>query len=458
MKVSAVILALAAPPLVIASQQAFSTSQNAFTTFTNAAFPGYAVRIKETTGFCDSSVKSYCGYIDFQARHLFFYYFESRGTPAEDDVMLWLNGGPGGSSALGLFMELGPCTVVSENQTEFNPYSWTTNANMIFLEQPVGVGFSYAEYGQSIDTTEAAAKDVAAFLSIFFEAMGLQGRPFHIAGESFGGRYVPLFASEVYDQNKRMEKPINLVSAIIGKFRLTATVELTLFKYCSCFTSYYDIQCTITRPNVPPIQSIGFTLLPRCQNALQKHCRDTFDLIDCEAAVSFCGVFGTLFDETGRNAYDMRTKCVGEVRDTLCYPITKEIAEYLNSPATREILGVPPAPSFPNITMANFTVNQAFAASGDIMRSSTAHIAALLDRDVRVLLFAGTTDVACNYIGVERTALKLQWHGQTEFAAQPLRALVLDGVAAGDFREFGGLTFASVWDAGHMVRAFFFDF
>ena len=52
--------------------------------------------------------RAYTGYIDVSpARHLFFYFFESRRDPDTDDVVFWTNGGPGGSSSLGLFMELG---------------------------------------------------------------------------------------------------------------------------------------------------------------------------------------------------------------------------------------------------------------------------------------------------------------------------------------------------------------
>ncbi len=51
--------------------------------------------------------RAYTGYIDIEARHLFFYFFESRRDPDTDDVVFWTNGGPGGSSSLGLFMELG---------------------------------------------------------------------------------------------------------------------------------------------------------------------------------------------------------------------------------------------------------------------------------------------------------------------------------------------------------------
>lgn len=112
---------------------------------------------------------AYTGYIDIEARHLFFYFFESRGDPEKDDVIFWTNGGPGGSSSLGLFMELGesptrrvramgvenarasgPCRVVSDNATVYNPYAWNSNANVFFVDQPVGVGFSYADHGESV--------------------------------------------------------------------------------------------------------------------------------------------------------------------------------------------------------------------------------------------------------------------------------------------------------------------
>ncbi|KAF7323435.1 Carboxypeptidase [Mycena chlorophos] len=356
----------------------------AYTTLKHSAFPDYGVRIKatnsrKTTGFCDPGVESYAGYIDFQARHLFFYYFESRRSPQTDDVVLWLNGGPGGASSLGMLMELGPCTVISENATEINPYSWNTNANMLFIEQPVGVSFSYAEYGQTIDTTEAAAKDIAAFLAIFFDAMDLQGRPFHIAGESYGGRYVPLFAAQIHDNNQKLVQanfpPINLVSAIATAAAITSS----------------------------------------------------------------------------KSMYDMRTECIGEVQDTLCYPITKKIAAYLNAPSTRAVLGVPPAPEFPNITMANFTVNSQFSASGDVLRTSAPYFSALLEHGVNVLLYAGTTDFICNHVAMDRVARGLEWSGQKLFASQPLREFVVDGVVVGQTREIDGLAFATVWDAGHMV-------
>jgi cathepsin A (carboxypeptidase C) len=112
---------------------------------------------------------------------------------------------------------------------------------MFFIDQPVGVGWSYADFGKhvvstalrSVDvlrhilnlfikgTTEDAAHDIAAFIAVFFEHFHkFKGRAFHMAGESYGGRYIPVYAAVVYDQNKELVKkgltPINLNSIMIG--------------------------------------------------------------------------------------------------------------------------------------------------------------------------------------------------------------------------------------------------
>ena len=187
-------------------------------------FPSHKVRVKRNTLCEDEKVaRGYSGYLDIGSltffsvltvdddKHLFFWWFESRNDPVNDDVIMWLNGGPGCSSMTGLLMELGPCRINSYgNDTVNNPYSWTNNASIFFLDQPVGVGFSYGK--QHVATTKEASHDVYAFMKIWEEAFPkYKGNSFHIAGESYGGHYVPVFATEIAKKGG-----FNLKSVMIG--------------------------------------------------------------------------------------------------------------------------------------------------------------------------------------------------------------------------------------------------
>jgi cathepsin A (carboxypeptidase C) len=108
--------------------------------------------------------------------------------------------------------------------TVSNPHSWTNSANIIFLDQPVDVGFSYADPGAAVKNCADAAKDVYSFLQLFFEQFPEYAKlPFHVAGESFAGIYGPNVASVIWRANqalalspKQGSTRINLASVILA--------------------------------------------------------------------------------------------------------------------------------------------------------------------------------------------------------------------------------------------------
>ncbi|KAF7315211.1 Carboxypeptidase [Mycena indigotica] len=426
-------------------------SESKFTTLGHPAFPNHSVRIKKSS-FCDPTVQGYTGYIDIQARHLFFYFFESRNDPTTDDLIFWTNGGPGCSSSVGLLMELGPCRVSDSNTTTFHPESWTSSASVFFVDQPIGVGFSYADYGETVGTTEDAAKDIAAFMFIFFEHFTqFKGRALHMAGESYGGRYVPVFAAEVYDQNAQLVKagytPINLQSVMIGN---------GLTDYLHQIASSFDMQCTSA--SVPAFTDIATCvqmkkIIPRCLDRAKSACEDHFDTIDCQAAMTFCATYlEEPFAATGLNPYDVSQKCEGELRESLCYPIIKDITAYLDRPHVRAVLGVDPSLTS-NFSTCSYGVGSAFERNLDHLKSTQYYVAALLERNVRVLIYVGTYDWICNWKGNERWTLAMEWSGQEEFVQQGLRPWGFKGQnnRIGLVRNAKGLTFATIEGAGHMV-------
>ncbi|KAF5372005.1 hypothetical protein D9615_008105 [Tricholomella constricta] len=428
-----------------------SIASDDFTALSNPRFPNHQVRVKKTH-FCDPTVNVYTGYLDVDAgaKHLFFYFFESRRNPDKDDVMMWINGGPGCSSAMGLLMELGPCSIdmknTSANGTLWNPYSWNEEANIFFLDQPVGVGFSYADFGETVETTEDAAKNVHAFLTIFFETFQqFSGRALHLSGESYGGRYIPVFASEIYDQNqvaiREGRQPLNLKSVLIGN---------GITDISTLYAGRYEVECGTASLDVP-FQSISAcvrmkTALPRCQKAMQKGCIDQFDTINCRAAVNFCdNELSSAMWASGKNVYDISKKCEGE----LCYAETDFIKRYLDLPQTRALLGV----EYPsNFSSCSSVVGQNFAAHMDKWAVPTQYyVSGLLDRGVRILIYAGTYDWQCNWVANKLWVDKLEWSESVEYQTQSWREWMVAGKNVGQVKTTSLLTFATIRGAGHMM-------
>jgi carboxypeptidase D len=96
---------------------------------TSTGYYGLQVRWKEVPdGICETTpgVKSFSGYVDVEEhQHIFFWFFEARNAdPTSAPLTVWINGGPGSSSMIGLFQELGPCGVDSNGDLYNNPYAW----------------------------------------------------------------------------------------------------------------------------------------------------------------------------------------------------------------------------------------------------------------------------------------------------------------------------------------------
>uniref|UniRef100_A0A0E0F808 Carboxypeptidase n=1 Tax=Oryza meridionalis TaxID=40149 RepID=A0A0E0F808_9ORYZ len=137
---------------------------------------------------------------------LFYYFIRSERSPA-DDPLLWLTGGPGCSAFSGL---------VYEDKAE----SWTKRASVIFLDSPVGTGFSYAadDTGAGFRTGDTiAVRHILSFLRKWLQELhpDLLSNPLYIAGDSYSGMIVPAVALGIATSSPEPHQPsLNLKSLV----------------------------------------------------------------------------------------------------------------------------------------------------------------------------------------------------------------------------------------------------
>ncbi|XP_057952928.1 serine carboxypeptidase-like 29, partial [Malania oleifera] len=173
----------------------------------------------------DVSFDHYSGYVTVNehfGRALFYWFIEAAEGPSSKPLVLWLNGGPGCSSiAYGEAEEIGPFHIKEDGKTLYlNPYSWNQVANILFLDSPVGVGFSYSNTSFDVlnNGDKRTAEDSLAFLLKWLERFPqYKGRDFYITGESYAGHYVPQLSQAIVRYNLVSGyKPINLKGYMVG--------------------------------------------------------------------------------------------------------------------------------------------------------------------------------------------------------------------------------------------------
>ncbi|KAF4120576.1 cathepsin A (carboxypeptidase C) [Geosmithia morbida] len=387
-------------------------------------------------------VKQYSGYLDDEEedKHLFYWFFESRNDPKNDPVVLWLNGGPGCSSLTGLFLELGPSFVNKKIGLDRNPSAWNNNASVIFLDQPVNVGYSYS--GSSVSDTVAAGKDVYALLTLFFHQFPEYAKQdFHIAGESYAGHYIPVFTSEILSHK---ERNINLKSILIGNGITDPYTQYAYYRPMACGEGGHEAVLSESE-----CQSMD-NALPRCQSLINS-CYSSGSAWSCVPATIYCNnaMIGP-YQRTGRNVYDIRGPCEDE--SNLCYPGVGWTSDFLNKESVRKAVGA----EVDSYDSCNFDINRNFVFAGDWMKPYHELVPKILE-EIPVLIYAGDVDYICNWLGNEAWTNELEWSGHQAYSKAKSEDLVISteseskAKSYGQVKSSGNLTFMRIFQAGHMV-------
>ncbi|KAK7991745.1 serine carboxypeptidase [Apiospora saccharicola] len=444
------------------------------TTIASPLDPNITISYKVPNGACTTAFETqeqYTGWVNVSAAsssggdyptNIFFWFIGAREPTSA--LTIWLNGGPGSSSLFGFFSEVGPCEVVDgDGEDKFatvaRQWGWDRASNMLFIDQPNQVGFSYdtptrgsldlftneihippqarpearppglflngtfssMNSNYTANTTETAAVAVwhmlQGFLATFpqFNPPNTSSVGVNLFAESYGGKYGPVFASKWEDMNDKL-----LANGMTKSTNTTAALDIHLTSLGIVNGCVDDLIQAPYYPVMANSNSYGLQALSpiRAQMAnasfyVPGGCRDLITQCRTGAAASdpdntgavdpvndLCNRAYTTCTEQVMQPYaDESGRSVYDIAATLpdSFPPSQRYLSYLNMARIQAAIG-----TSLNYTETNPQVAAAFRATGDYERQALVpQLATLLDRGIRVALVYGDRDYICNWYGGE---------------------------------------------------------
>ncbi|PYI04632.1 lysosomal protective protein precursor [Aspergillus sclerotiicarbonarius CBS 121057] len=472
-------------------------------------------------GICETTpgVRSYSGYVHLPPGFLtedtgevqdypintFFWFFESRKDPANAPLAIWLNGGPGGSSLMGLLEELGPCSIAADSKTTINnPWSWNNEVNLLFLDQPTQVGFSYdvptngtliiedgdvnifpgdfsadipqsnlthqvgtfssQKLSQTANGTAFAAHALWHFAQTwFFEFPHYKPNDDRISlwAESYGGHYGPGIFRFFQQQNDKIAEGtaeegsqylhLDTLGIVNGLMDVTIQEEAYItWPYNNTYglqifnqSVYEELMDNWTRPGGCRDRAKA------CEAALKE--RES-DPSYSKNITEICDALSLECDENGPiSRYHTFNHGWYDIAHPHNDPFpAKHMLGYLKQESVLAALGVPV-----NFTEASNAVALQFLNSYDIVRGGFLDaIGYLLDSGVKVHMMYGDRDYACNWVGGEKVSLAVPYSRIDEFTETGYSPLLTPDGISGMTRQLGNYSFTRVYQAGHEVPSY----
>ncbi|XP_069031826.1 lysosomal protective protein [Embiotoca jacksoni] len=412
------------------------------------------------------SFRHYSGYLSVSdGKHLHYWFVESQKNPSSDPVVLWLNGGPGCSSLDGLLTEHGPFLIQDDGATlQYNPYSWNKIANMLYLESPAGVGFSYSDNKKYVtNDTEVSMNNFLALKEFFRLFPEFSSNELFLTGESYGGIYIPTLAERVMEDGS-----LNLQGIAVGNGMSSYEMNDNSLVY---FAYYHGL--------------LGSRLWAELQTFCCSDGKCNFYNNQNQNCTASLLEVQDIVYSSGLNMYNLYASCPGGVHPRVSVEqgqlVIRDLGHlFINSRWNQKLLGLASLhksirldPPCTNSTPSSLYLNNAFVRGAlhispealdwvicssevnlnygrlylDVRKQYLKLLSAL---KYRVLVYNGDVDMACNFLGDEWFVESLQQ--QVEVQRRPWLYDDVDGRQVGGFvKEFDNIAFLTVKGSGHMV-------
>ncbi|XP_064639878.1 lysosomal protective protein-like isoform X2 [Lineus longissimus] len=415
--------------------------------------------------------KHFSGYLNATShRYLHYWFVESARNPSTDPVLVWLNGGPGCSSMEGMLNENGPFKLSDDGATlQYNKYSWNSVANVLYIEAPAGVGYSYSEdKNYKTDDDQASKDNYFAIMNFFAKFPEFRKNTFFISGESYGGIYVPTLSARVVENdminfqgfavgNGLSSWKLNDNSLLyFGYYHGIVSVNLWNKLVAECckkgeticdFDGNTDLTCQnhrnevkelLGQPGLNIYNLYGTCYTPKRNGQLADDGKVVFDYLPW-----------LLSNSSERAQFQKTLQSVPKERLRVTPPCVNAtgLHSYLNRADVKKALHIPEG--LPTWEVCSGQVGAEYST---LYKTMTEQYKKVLAAKKRVLVYNGDVDMACNFLGDEWFVDSL---GLEEVQARKTWYVNDDKTGtqqiAGFVRQLKNLVFTTIKGAGHMV-------
>ncbi|CAD8090485.1 unnamed protein product [Paramecium sonneborni] len=375
---------------------------------------------------------------------IYYHLILKEGTKSLDDIKkgdvlaIWLNGGPGSSSQLGNYMEIGPWVIKKNPDTEAKEkpyivtkreYAWNKVMHLLFIDQPFGAGMSKAEKENIVTNSDQAAKYFVDTIKYIYSRLnGLDKVNTYIFGESYAGHYIPAFATKLIQEDIKTLEKINFKGIAIIDGITDTQNQLNYYH------SYLFNIGAISQVDLEKLQKIGVTGQQYIMNGDYVKGAEQLDLMTEDKLIQQIGDI---------NVYNIR-KYKG--LDEYDY----SWVDFLNTYITQF------SSEITKFEKSNQNIYKAFQQ--DIGESRRQDIQLLLKNNYKVLLLNGQLDYIINTPGAWNWIYQLKWdyhyqwkNTEKQFITFPVEGQATKFETHGYVKTYENFSYATIYKAGHMI-------
>ncbi|XBW34518.1 hypothetical protein QEN19_000066 [Hanseniaspora menglaensis] len=407
--------------------------------------------------------------IDEEKQHsLFFWKFlqsersEYSKISKKDSLILFINGGPGCSSMDGLLLENGPFRVNSNSKLIANNGSWHMHSDIVYLDQPLGTGFStklnsketnleFYDSDLDAETSSNLIKFLIEYYKVFPEDIN---KKLIIAGESYAGQYILHFTNNIWKFNNIVGKTVIKLDTVMMGNAWVDPIEQS-----SAYLPFFQEQGLFDSNN--RLFKHLLNQQEECQktiNSIDINSMTSFDVGTCESIMySFISSLFSSKDSKCLNVYDYRIEesapsCGANWPHELPF-----VGSFFKHEGVEEALHIIDLDDdFDNNDKTiswNECSNKVYANLKNEISAVPAirFLPQLLEQGLNLYLFNGDKDIICNRLGVENYVKKLSWNGEQFSKNAKWHSWIHENTQVGQFLKDRNVTLINIFNGSHMV-------